>query len=224
MLKLPFAILSAALSMAAQSAGPAKQPAVRVPTFANPTCPIMGKKVSMPLFVDTEVGRFYVCCKPCFKKILADLPAAQKTAYPTVKTINNKLCPVSGEAIGEHKQTMTLQGFQFDVCCAGCTDGARSRSQVVLSKLDAANLKDIGNTTCPLTGKPVTDNSFVVIGDSIVHLASTANVADAEKAPQATLDKAIEIAARQPAQPKHVHRTGAGNESEKQGEPKETGK
>ena len=62
-------------------------PFVEVPTFPNATCPIMGKKVSLPLFVDTELGRIYVCCKPCFKKIRANVPVAHKTAYPVVEEL-----------------------------------------------------------------------------------------------------------------------------------------
>ena len=62
-----------------------KQPAVSVPIFPNPSCPIMGKPISTKLFTDTEMGRIYVCCKSCFKDVLADVPIAYRTAYPTDK-------------------------------------------------------------------------------------------------------------------------------------------
>ena len=103
-----------------------------VPTFANATCPIMGKKVSMPLFVDTELGRFYVCCKPCYKKILANVPAAHQTAYPVVQEVKNAVCPVSGEPIGADAVVVTLQGYRFSVCCEACVAQARQHSQVTL--------------------------------------------------------------------------------------------
>jgi len=180
-------------------------PRVDVPTFPNPTCPIMGKKVSMPLFVDTTLGRFYVCCKPCIKKVLADLPTAHKTAYPVVQEWKNGKCPVSGEAVGEDAVPITLQGHRFSLCCGACAERARTDSQPTLAKVTSAEVVDVGNTTCPLTGKPVAANAFARIGDSIVRLSSPALLEEVAKAPEATLAKAREIAKAQPPAPPHVH-------------------
>lgn len=180
-------------------------PRVEVPNFPNSTCPIMGKKVSLPLFVDTELGRIYVCCKPCFKKIRADIPVAHKTAYPVVEELSNKICPVSGEAIGDNAVAVTLQGFKFRVCCDGCVEAAREQSQLVLTKLNRAKVTDIGNQTCPLSGKPVTANSFVLIDQQIVHLGSPQLIEEVSKDPHAALAKAKEIAAEQPPAKKHEH-------------------
>ena len=178
---------------------------VDVPTFPNATCPIMGKKVSMPLFVDTNLGRFYVCCKPCIKKVLADVPTAHKTAYPTVKEWKNGTCPVSGAAVGDEAIVITLQGHRFSLCCSACADRARSDSQLTLTKITREDLVDVGNTTCPLTGKPVVANAIARIGESLVHLSSPALVEEVAKAPDATLAKAREIAKAQPPAPPHVH-------------------
>jgi hypothetical protein len=193
-------------SAPAQDPSPAAKPAVEVPTFANATCPIMGKKVSMPLFVDTVLGRFYVCCKPCFKKILADVPAAHKTAYPVVETVKNTACPVSGEAIGEDAVEVTLQGYRFSVCCAGCVDDARKHSQVTLAKLTRTTSTDVGNATCPVTGNPVAANAFALVGDALVHLATPKAADELAKDPAAVLAKAQAIAKSQPPKPKHEHR------------------
>lgn len=201
-----FRFLSFALSTASWLAAqtPA-EPAVRVPTFPNSTCPIMGKKVSMPLFVDTEVGRFYLCCKPCVRKVLKDVPTAHKTAYPAVEEVDNKVCPISGEPIGDHAVAVTLQGFEFKVCCAGCVEQARTQHQTTLVKLREPALVDVGNRTCPVSGKPVQANAFAVVGDAIVHLSEAALVADVEKAPAAVLTKARKIAAAQPKPAPHQH-------------------
>ncbi len=211
-------ILFAAASLAAQSPTPAEPP-VRVPTFPNSTCPIMGKKVSMPLFVDTEMGRFYLCCKPCVRKVLADVPTAHKTAYPVVEDVANEVCPVSGEPIGDRKVSVVLQGFRFSVCCEGCVEAAKQHTQRTLIKLREPALVDVGNSTCPLSGKPVVANALVVIGDSLVHLASPRLLQEVEKAPAATLAKAREIARAQgkPAPHQHVDKP----ESEAKGEGKQ---
>lgn len=178
---------------------------VEVPTFPNPTCPIMGKKVSMPLFVDTELGRFYVCCKPCFKKILANVAAAYKTAYPTTKEHANTVCPVSGEPIGDSAVTVVLQGHSFRICCTGCLEPARANAQVTLTKLLVQNVVDVGNATCPVRGEPTAKNAFVLVGDALVHLSSPELVDAVRKDPAKVLQTAREIAAKQPAKPKHVH-------------------
>lgn len=165
----------------------------------------MGKKVSLPLFVDTELGRIWVCCKPCFKKILANVPKAHQTAYPVVKEVDNKVCPVSGEAIGEHKVAITLQATRLQLCCAGCVDSARASAQVMLAKVLDDKLVDVGNDICPVNVEPVAKNAFVVIDGSVVHLSSQKRVDDVQKAPAALLQKARELAKAQPQKPKHVH-------------------
>jgi hypothetical protein len=178
---------------------------VEVPTFANATCPIMGKPVSMPLFVDTQLGRFYLCCKPCNKKVLADVQAAHKTAYPVVQELKNTVCPVSGETIGDDAVDVTLQGFRLKLCCSGCAAAAREHSQVTLVKATRPQVADAGNTTCPVTGKPVAANAFAVIDGTIVHLAGPKVVDDVAKDPAAVLAKAKELAKAQPSKAKHEH-------------------
>jgi len=199
-----FSALFAAAALVAQDPPPAK-PQVRVPVFPNSTCPIMGKKISLPLFVDTEAGRIYLCCKPCVKKVLADVPTAHKTAYPKIEDVPNEVCPVSGELIGEHRTTIVLQGFRLALCCVGCADTARKQSQITLARLREPKLVDVKNEICPVTDKPVAANTFAVIGEAIVRLSSPKLLADVEKAPDETLAKAKEIAAKQPKPEPHQH-------------------
>lgn len=201
----------------------AQKPAVlqvEVPTFPNANCPIMGKKVSMPLFVDTEAGRFYVCCKACFKKILADVPAAIKTGYPTTSEAGNKVCPVSGEPIGEDAVPVTLQGHSFQVCCVACVEEVRRNSQLTLTKLLREGIVDVGNATCPVTGEPVAANAFVLIGRSLVRLSSPKVVEAVQKDPAAVLQKATEISKKQKPKDKHVHTPKETPASPKPGEVK----
>ncbi|HEX6813887.1 MAG TPA: hypothetical protein VF384_19855 [Planctomycetota bacterium] len=201
----PGIVFSLVLPAQDPPAPPAAPLPVDVPTFANPTCPIMGKKVSMPLFLDTELGRFYVCCKPCYKKIAADLPAAHKTAYPVVQQVENDVCPVSGQPIGEDALAITLQGFRFKLCCSACVEEARSDSQLTLTKI-TRKVVDLGNEKCPVSGKPTAPNAFAVVGETIVRLSSPLLVDEVRKDPATVLEKARSLAKAQPAKPPHEHK------------------
>ncbi len=168
---------------------------VEVPTFANSTCPIMGKKVSMKLFTDTEVGRMYICCKGCDKKIQKDVPTAYKTAYPTTKHLDNATCPVSGEKVGDKPVEVTLQGHAFKVCCADCVPETKRNAQVVLARVTDDKVTDLRNAECPITSQPVVDNAFVLVGDTLLRLSSPQCVDEVTKDPSATLAKAKALAA-----------------------------
>lgn len=177
------------------------EPRVEVPTWPNATCPIMGKKVSLPLFVDTERGRFYVCCKPCFKKILANVDAAYRTAFPVVRELQISTCPVSGKPIGDAPVTMQLQGYSFRLCGEACRSTAVADAQVILARLLHANLREVGNQTCPVTDQPVQPNHFVLVDDHLIRLADAGQVAAVRKAPAAMLAKAKELAKDPPRTP-----------------------
>lgn len=201
---------------------PGQAPTAEVPAAPNATCPIMGKKISLPLFVDTELGRIWVCCKPCFKKVLKDVPKAHQTAYPVVEAVANTTCPVSGEAIGEHKVEITLQQKRFLVCCHGCVATARADSQVVLAKLAEPQLVDLRNDLCPISGAKTNANQFVVVAGHVVRLADGKAVEAGKQDPAGTLAKAQKLAAEQPAKPKHEHQPAPKAGEPKPGEPKPT--
>lgn len=173
-----------------------KAPTVTVPTFQNVNCPIMGKPSSTSLFVDTPKGRIYTCCPPCNAKIRKDPDTAHKAAYPKITKLDNKVCPITGNAIQPDSPTLILQGHEFRVCSTSCVTAAQDNSQIVLTKLLNLKVRDLGNTVCPLTGKAVEKNAFVLIGDDLVHLSSTRCFEVVSKAPEETLKKAKALAPR----------------------------
>jgi len=171
----------------------AKAPAVTVPTFANASCPIMAKKASLKLFVDTPSGRIYMCCIKCAKEIRADPERARAAAYPKVERTKNTVCPVTGETIPEKDApTITLQGYEVPLCCKGCADDARANAQVTLVKATNPNVRDVANRTCPITGKPVVANAFALVGDDLIRLSSPECVEGVTKDAAAALRKAKE--------------------------------
>ena len=192
-MRITFTLLIALACLASQAAAQDSRPGaleVKVPTFHNEKCPVMEKPVKTTMFVETPHGRIYMCCKACTKKIEADPEAMYKKAYPAAKAAGNKTCPVSGETLGEKPTMVSIQGYDIGLCCGDCAKGALDNSQIILAKLANPKIKDVGNTTSPVSGKPVQNNTFVMIGDDLVHLAAADEVAAVEKDPKAALDKA----------------------------------
>jgi hypothetical protein len=197
---MPRCILLAALSFCALGARAddppgAGAPAVTVPTFANGTCPIMGKKASLKLFVDTPKGRIYMCCVKCTREIRNDPDRAHAAAYPKTQKVKNTVCPVTGEKVPEKDaRTVVLQGYEIPLCCKDCVEEAQKNSQITLVKATNEKVKDVGNRACPITGKPVATNTFVLIGEDLVRLSSRECVDAVKKDPAAALKKAKELA------------------------------
>ncbi|MBL8841698.1 MAG: hypothetical protein JNL90_09255 [Planctomycetes bacterium] len=187
------ALLFAAAVLPAQAPpSPAPAPAleVTVPSFTNKSCPVMGKPISSRLFTDTAYGRIWICCKGCNKKIAQDEAAAWKSAYPVVKALDNKLCPVSGKPIEGEPTLLSLQGYELRLHSPECVAAARAESQVVLAKLLQPNVTEVGNVNCPVTGTPVAKNTFCLIGEQLVRLSSIDCVDAVKKEPRAMLEKA----------------------------------
>ena len=61
---------------------------------------------------------------------------------------------------------------------------------VYVTLLTKPEVKDVKNTKDPITDKPVADNEVVLIGNSLVHLASQESVEAIRKDPAAALAKA----------------------------------
>ena len=163
---------------------------VTVPHFNNVACPIMGKKVSTRLYAETEKGRIYVCCKSCIQDILADVETAYKTAYPVNKKVGNKICPVSGEAIDEDSPTVILQGMEISISRLELAPQARASAQAILARLADPELVDLGNGTCPVAGTVVAPDTFVLIGKTMVRVASLKRLDAIKKDPAGVLKKA----------------------------------
>jgi hypothetical protein len=171
--------------------------AVTVPVYANTTCPIMGKPASKALFAETDKGRIYVCCPPCIAKIKADPERAYATAFPTLKKAGNVVCPVTGERIGPGAPTVILQGYEVSLCCPDCVAKAKAASQTTLVKALRPEVKDVGNATCPITGKPVVENAYCLVGTDLVRLSAPSCVDDVRRDPAKALAAAKAIAAKQ---------------------------
>jgi len=178
---------------------PVAQPAptASTPIYANASCPIMGKPVSTKLFAETDKGRIYICCKGCVKDILADVPTAYRTAFPSDKKVGNKVCPVTGGEITKDSPTVVLQGFEFFVRSKEQVRAAQENSQVVLAKLNDPKLVDLDNKMCPVTGEAVAKNTFVVIEGTIVRLSSAKLLEEIARDPAKVLAKAKEIRAKE---------------------------
>jgi len=180
----------------APAAPAAEDLTVTVPTWGNATCPIMGKPSSEALYVDVKFGRIYICCPPCARKIRAEPATAYRAAYPTVTHLDNKIDPVTGQALGEKTVSVEIQGYEFKVCADGCEAKARENSQITLVHLLMPDVVDIRNTRCPIDGEPVVANAFCLIGNNLVHLSSQKHVAQVKENPAAALAKARESAPR----------------------------
>ncbi len=174
-------------------------PSTPAPSFANVTCPIMGKPASHALFVETAYGRIYACCAPCYPRIRKDLEHAYRAAYPVARTADNTRCPITAKPVPEDAPTVELQGVVIRLCCSSCTEPARAEPLVVLVKATNPRARDVGNTICPVTGRPVRPNLFCLVGDDIVRVESPECVALVEADPQAALAKAKESAQKPPA-------------------------
>lgn len=204
MLRIPFAVTLIALPFApvfsfetgrATNAGvdvPAAT--VRVPVAPNTTCPIMGKPISLKLFTDTTHGRIWVCCKGCIADIHDDVELAYRTAYPTTSNVQSETCPVTGKALREDSPFVELQGLRFRVFDEGAAKRAVEHSQVTLARVREPKLVDVGNRHCPIDGKPVQANAFVVIDGRLVHLSSPKHVEELTKGPQKALETALKDA------------------------------
>lgn len=196
------ALLSLLALSLPQEPAPPPGPTASVPVYANPSCPIMGKPVSLKLFTDTAKGRIWICCKSCIKDIQADVEVAYRSAYPADKKLDNKLCPVSGDPIKEDSPKTVLQGFEFFVHAPQHVAAARENAQIVLAKLNDPKLVDLGNPICPVSGTPVVANAFVVINGTLVRLSSPKLMETIEKDPAAVLKRAKELGVQRGAAPK----------------------
>lgn len=150
----------------------------------------MGKPISAVLHVDTELGRFYVCCKACYADILADVQAAYAAAYPHERRVENARCPLTGAVLEARSPRVRLQGFDFAVRDEATARRARAHAQLALVRLHRPELEDLDNALCPIAGTPVVPNAFALIEGAIVHLSSPKLLAEVELAPAKVLAKA----------------------------------
>ncbi len=200
MLRTTIAVLSFALiaSFAVAQAKPAEKPktdaqegmTVTVPSYVNAECPMMHKPTRPAFSVHTDKGTIGLCCKKCQGNAGKDTDALYAKAYPETKALETKTCPISGHAIEKDGVKVQYQGFEFKVCCKDCVKPALANGDIIVTRLSNAKVVDVGNKTCPVSGKPVADNTFCLIGDNLVHLGSKDAVEDVKKDAAKTLEKA----------------------------------
>ncbi len=204
-------VVASATLAAAPSSALARQEAAKpapaatevvVPAWPNPTCPVMGKPISTRLHTDTKYGRIYICCKACVKDIQSDVEPHYKASYPTTTKIENTVCPVTGrklEGEGAPKEPVLvlLQGREFKVADKEAGARAVEDAQATLAKLLDPKLFDVENATCPVTGEAVAKNTIVVHEGRIVRLSSPRVLDEYKKDAKKSLQKALEIRAKQ---------------------------
>jgi hypothetical protein len=144
----------------------------KVPFFGNETCSYMTeKRTKQGLYAETTQGRVYVCCKDCLDDARKDGEKAAAKAYPKTNTLENATCPVTGAAIGPKAQTLKWQGYEFKLATKEAVESFKKNPDLYLALLTTPGLKDVGNTSCPVTDKEA-DGGCVIVGDEIVRVRS----------------------------------------------------
>lgn len=102
--------------------------------FGNRECPVTGQAVDPDSFVEAKqkeknlVGRIYMCCDGCEKKVTKDFEDLYNKYYRTdPKTgkakapfdLKNSTCPMSGEPVTEN-DWIEYNGMVVHFCCEGC--------------------------------------------------------------------------------------------------------
>jgi len=99
----------------------------------------------------------------------------------------NETCPVSGKAVGE--TVLDRDGVRTHLCCGRCPAGLEKNPATAYDKLGygwVAEVIDLRNTTCPVTGKALADVSKPVVAEEEgirVHFCDAASAAEFRKDP-----------------------------------------
>ena len=133
---------------------------------AQGTCPIMKKKkVTADSKMTMVKGQpVFACCARCVSKIDGDGEAALKTVHANYQSflsdetlkMAQKICPVSGQPLGDGAIKVTKEGEDMFVCCENCVEAKFSDEKV--AEINANLAKAQG--TCPvMTSKKVSAES-----------------------------------------------------------------
>jgi hypothetical protein len=170
------------------AAGGGKAPEVSVPSYGNQTCPLMSRAAKPDVFVDSSHGRIYLCCKNCLAKAKKDPEGTYSKAYPEVTKVGNKTDPVDGKPVKEGV-TAVYQGHEIGLSDAKHQKAVVANGDIYLTVL-TKSAKDVNNTKDPTNDKPVADNQFVLVGDSVIRLSGPESVEAVKKDPAKALEKA----------------------------------
>lgn len=91
---------------------------------------------------------------------------------PALLDLKNAKCPVSGEEIKPEKAAhLDWNGLRVHFCCEKCVDPFKKDPAAGLAKLGYKTegegdkmVVDLGNSSCPIMGKPVKKDASAVIG------------------------------------------------------------
>lgn len=166
---------------------------VTVPSYANPNCPLMSKPSKDDIWVDSSHGRVYLCCKNCLARAKKDPDVVYAKAFPSVTKVNNKVDPISGKPV---KDGATVVYMGYEIALEDASHGKKvvENGDVIVTLLTKPEVKDVRNEKDPITNSAVVANTFVLIGDSLVHLSSTESVEKVKKDPAKALEAAQKTA------------------------------
>ena len=102
-----------------------------------------------------------------FALMLIAAAVAARATDGEKKNVTNKLCPVSGGAVVEKYRTeytdkeTGLSQYVY-VCCEGCMSEFTKNPDAFVAKMSKEDREAIkANTTCPISGEPVSKDKFV---------------------------------------------------------------
>jgi hypothetical protein len=191
------AISVAAVAAFAVTEEAPKAPATKRPFYGNATCPTSGEKVDPAVYLEHNGERVYFCCKNCQTKESADVAAAYAKAYPADKATDakNATCPVMGEVLEADAKQIVVQGHKVGICCPGCDKKIRKAANHYLAVAADANLVELKNKKCPMSGNDVNKNSCLIIDGVLVDFCCDKCVAATEKdAAKVLKDGGIDLA------------------------------
>lgn len=185
MIRIVALALAAAGLALAQESKPAKPVAdkdltVTVLQYGNEKCPLMPKTAKPHFFVESSKGRVFFCCKNCVAKAKRDPDAAYANAYPETKKLNNTTDPVSGKPVKEGV-TVTYQGYEINLADKKNADDVVKSGDIYVTLLTKPEVKNLRNTKDPITGAAVASNVAILIGDTLVRLASEDSIEGVRK-------------------------------------------
>lgn len=145
--------------------------AVTVAFFGNEKCPFTGKAVDRSKAVAVKGGFVYVCCDRCLTKAKDDKDLESK-AYPADKNrvLNNEICPLMNEKVGDSKDKITLMGRVLSLCCEGCGDEALASPVATLMRVENPKATYVGNATCPVSDHKVSGRDVAMVDNKIINL------------------------------------------------------
>lgn len=139
------------------AAGAFAAPGLLTAAPSNEKCPVSGKAVDESV-VSKHTVVVGFCCGKCQAKFEEDPAAMADKLVEAVGKPVNSTCPISGEEIDDSK-TLNHKGKLVAFCCGKCLAKAKDDASTFAEKVKADHP---GNEKCPVSGKEVDPEAFVV--------------------------------------------------------------